>query len=158
MRFVQVADGQPVRQVRLAPRERSILALLVRCYPDKQIAAVLNIQPRVVRNYLVRLSEGLDTSGRAELVRWTLLYPHVLAGAPAPVELHAEGCQCSASYCQAVALSYTAAVKSSLMKSQRASVKSCTTPKYFSVVVRDACPAAALPVTARLSSLSESHG
>lgn len=104
MRFLfQQGDfgKKPVRQVRLAPRERSILSLLIRCHSNKKIAAILGCQPAVVRNYLQALSSGLDANGRAQLVRWTLLYPQVLAGDPAPVMLHPEGCPCPSSYCRA---------------------------------------------------------
>ena len=101
-------SGQPVRQVRLAPLERSILAQLVRCHSNKTIADILEISPRTVANYLSALSNALDANGRAELVRWTLLYPRVLAGAPAPVTLHAEGCRCESSYCRLLLVSRAA--------------------------------------------------
>ena len=99
--MVQVADDQPVPQVRLSRLERSIMRLLIRCYSTKQIADVLGIRPQTVSNYLSTLSIELGATGRARLVRWALLYPRVLAGAPAPVTVHAEGCRCSSSYCQA---------------------------------------------------------
>jgi DNA-binding CsgD family transcriptional regulator len=63
--MVQVADDQPVPQVRLSRLERSILRLLIRCYSTKQIADMLGIRPQTVSNYLSTLSIELGATGRA---------------------------------------------------------------------------------------------
>jgi DNA-binding CsgD family transcriptional regulator len=52
----------------LSPREREIVRLVARGYPNKTIAEILEISPWTVNTYLRRIFAKLDVTSRAEMV------------------------------------------------------------------------------------------
>jgi len=53
---------------RLSPREQEIVDLVAKGYPNKSIAAVLNISPSTVATHIRRIFDKLNAKSRAEMV------------------------------------------------------------------------------------------
>jgi DNA-binding NarL/FixJ family response regulator len=80
------ARGRGARaRARLSPREGQVLRLLGQGHTNREIAQRLRIGRKSVETYRARLSEKLQLSGRADLVRYALhtgiLSPESVAGA-----------------------------------------------------------------------------
>jgi PAS domain S-box-containing protein len=60
----------------LSPQERRALALVAQGKTNKEIAAVMKLSPKTVKNYLSRVFEKLQVAGRAEAVSRMLRGKH----------------------------------------------------------------------------------
>jgi DNA-binding CsgD family transcriptional regulator len=58
----------PADEITLSPREREIVQLVARGYPNKAIAQTLEISPWTVNTYLRRIFAKLGVTSRAEMV------------------------------------------------------------------------------------------
>jgi DNA-binding CsgD family transcriptional regulator len=58
----------PADEITLSPREREIVHLVARGYPNKAIAQTLEISPWTVNTYLRRIFAKLGVTSRAEMV------------------------------------------------------------------------------------------
>lgn len=58
----------PTDEITLSPREREIVHLVARGYPNKAIAQTLEISPWTVNTYLRRIFAKLGVTSRAEMV------------------------------------------------------------------------------------------
>jgi DNA-binding CsgD family transcriptional regulator len=54
---------------RLTPRQKEIATLIAKGFPDKEIAALLNISPETVAFHLKRAFRKFNLRSRAELIR-----------------------------------------------------------------------------------------
>ncbi len=64
----EIAETTEWDAVRLSPRERETLALLMTGAPEKQIAARLGISPHTAHDYVKALYKKLGVTSRAELM------------------------------------------------------------------------------------------
>ncbi len=64
------AEGTQFQRTSLTDREREVLQLVVRGYPNKRIASDLVISERTVRFHLRNLYDKLTVSTRGELLAW----------------------------------------------------------------------------------------
>ena len=60
----------------LSPQERRALALVAEGKTNKEIAAAMNLSPKTVKNYLSRVFQKLQVTGRAEAVSRVLRGKH----------------------------------------------------------------------------------
>lgn len=66
--YVLIRTVAPESQVSLSPREREIVQLIAKGFPNKAIALVLNISPCTVATYLQRIFTKLGVNSRVEVV------------------------------------------------------------------------------------------
>jgi DNA-binding CsgD family transcriptional regulator len=64
--------GAPGGEQGITPREREVLALLVRGLTDKEIAAELSVSPYTVSNHLRNIYAKIGRNTRGEAVHWAL--------------------------------------------------------------------------------------
>jgi len=63
-----------VTKYRLSPREQEIVQLVAKGFPNKSIAAILNISPCTVATHIRRIFDKLNARSRAEMVARVLEY------------------------------------------------------------------------------------
>jgi DNA-binding CsgD family transcriptional regulator len=105
MRRTQAGTGRfPTASVRFNRREREILALLCRGEGDKEIAAVLEVDPGTARYHLRHLREKAGVNSDCELILYAMQQPQAMTpGAECRPGLHAPGSD-SCPYCTALAV------------------------------------------------------
>jgi len=84
----------------LTPRERMLMALVMRGLVNKQIADQLHLQNSTVANSLSGLFRKVGVSGRTELALWAFQNPKdAEQGKVRVLGIHQEGCMCGTEYC-----------------------------------------------------------
>lgn len=78
--IAQVDEGSSM----LSPREREIVRLVARGFPNKTIAETLEISPWTVNTYLRRIFAKLDVTSRSEMVASAISAGLLHTGAPSP--------------------------------------------------------------------------
>lgn len=68
----RVADGEPVREDSLTPREREVVKLVAEAYTSEQIAELLIISPKTVERHRENVLGKLGLRDRVELTRYAI--------------------------------------------------------------------------------------
>lgn len=68
----RVADGEPVREDPLTPREREVVKLVAEAYTSEQIAELLVISPKTVERHRENVLGKLGLRDRVELTRYAI--------------------------------------------------------------------------------------
>ncbi len=68
----RVADGEPVREDLLTPREREVVKLVAEAYTSEQIAELLVISPKTVERHRENVLGKLGLRDRVELTRYAI--------------------------------------------------------------------------------------
>jgi DNA-binding NarL/FixJ family response regulator len=71
-RLARAADGEPVSQDPLTPRETEVLKLIAEAHTNQQIAELMCISPKTVENHRGRLLDKLGMRDRVQLTRYAI--------------------------------------------------------------------------------------
>lgn len=112
MRHVQIHEpGDKKRKLSIpSPMEARVITALMSGENPKESAFRMGVLDSTFATHLARVMAAFGLHTRAQLHRFTMTHPEVMAGCAVSAEMHPDGCICLAPYCSAMRIGRQLAV------------------------------------------------
>lgn len=101
-RILLLVPDRQSRLVILSPAECRVVSGLITAATPKEIAFSLDMYHSTFAEHLARIMSAFNLHTRAQLFRFTLTHPELMAGYAVEPVMHLDDCICLAPYCTAV--------------------------------------------------------